>query len=610
MAQIKNTSNRLTPLTIKKFLGLNIAKSGDTQLLIGESGNMDNCYITKDYGLSKIMGYLQLMTLDTTNNIQGMWYGNIGGTYYFLYAENGHVYRFTDNYWVDDTTWGTYTAARIDLGTLTDAKTNFFAFGGNVYIQNGYEYKKWNGTGSITDVAGYIPKIRIACAPLTGAGTEYEQVNVLTGKKRLTYKADGTAIYTLPETSIGSVDSVYVLGVLQTLTTQYTVVTATGKVTFTAGNIPVASITEDEVEIYYTKGVGSRDYVLQNRHSILFGEATDTRVFLYAHRTTLNQRIFSLLADGIPSAEYFTEASIDLIGSAAFSITSMERQQSIMLIHKQNETYYSYYDVVNLDGIDVVNFPAPIINNSRGNVAFGQGQVLNNDPFTIDTTLIKWVATTVKDERNMKEMGIRIQRDLNEYDLSDAITVDWQERFEMWIAIGKKVWVYNYNLDLFYRLDLEDTVTSFIVIDGDLYFGTVGKIMKFSDKYLTFNAKAIDSHWEANMYNFGADYLTKTLNNSWITLSAQSKVSVDLKYITDRDSNPTVETKTYEIITFDDIDFGNFSFATNFNPQPFRIRLKSKKFVYLKLVLDNIALDTTFTVLGFTMQVEYGGNVK
>jgi hypothetical protein len=143
-----------------------------------------------------------------------------------------------------------------------------------------------------------------------------------------------------------------------------------------------------------------------------------------------------------------------------------------------------------------------------------------------------------------------------------------------------------------------------------LYFGTVGKIMKLSDRYLTFNSKAILSHWEMNMYNFGADYLTKTLNNSWITLSAQSKVSVDLKYITDRDNNPTVETKTYEIVSFGNVDFSNFSFATNFNPHPFRIRLKSKKFVYLKLVLDNIALDTTFTVLGFTMQVEYGGNVK
>ena len=89
--------------------------------------------------------------------------------------------------------------------------------------------------------------------------------NLLTGKKRMTYKADGTAVYKLAETSIGSVDSVYVLGVLQTLTTQYTVDLTAGTVTFTAGNIPVASIDEDEVEIYWTKGVGTRSSVVNNR---------------------------------------------------------------------------------------------------------------------------------------------------------------------------------------------------------------------------------------------------------------------------------------------------------------------------------------------------------
>jgi len=612
MAQIKSINKSMPPFTIKKFLGLNMPKSGDTELLIGESGNMLNCYITKDYGLSKIEGYLQLMT-STANNIRGIWYGNVGGTEYVLFALNGHIYRLNDNYWLDDTLWTGKTLAQmsVDLGTLTDAPTNFFAFGGNVYMLNGTEFKKWTGTGSISDVAGYIPKVRIGTKPLTSAGTDFEGLNLLTGKKRMTYKADGTAVYQLAETSIGSVDSVYVLGVLQTLTTQYTVNLTTGRVTFTAGNIPVASIDEDEVEIYWTKGVGTRSSVVNNRFAFLFGEATDTRVFMYAHTTILNQRIFSSLADGIPSAEYYTATGIDLVGSSAYSITGMERQQSIMLIHKENETYYSYYNIVNLDGVDVVNFPAPIINDSRGNVAFGQGQVLDNDPFTLDTSLVKWTTTTVKDERNATEMSDRIQKDLNNEDLTQAITIDRQNKFELWIAIGKKVWIYNYKLNLFYRLELKHSVTCFTIINGDIFFGTTtGQIMKISEDYLTFNGTAIEAHWEMNMYDFGASYMTKTLNNSWITLSGQADVSIDLKYVTDKQTNPTVETKTYSIVNFGNVDFANFSFATNFNPQPTRIRLKSKKFTYLKLVIDNISLTTTFTVLSLTMQVEYGSNVK
>ena len=106
-------------------------------------------------------------------------------------------------------------------------------------------------------------------------------------------------------------------------------------------------------------------------------------------------------------------------------------------------------------------------------------------PFTIDTTLIKWVSTTIKDERNMQEVGARIQKDLNAVDLALAKTVDFQARFEMWIAIGKKVWIYNYLTDTFSRLELEDTPTCFVVIDKELFFGTsTGQIMKFSEGLL------------------------------------------------------------------------------------------------------------------------------
>ena len=45
----------ITPITIDKFLGLNISNTGDTQIKLGESGNMENFYITNDYKLKKLM---------------------------------------------------------------------------------------------------------------------------------------------------------------------------------------------------------------------------------------------------------------------------------------------------------------------------------------------------------------------------------------------------------------------------------------------------------------------------------------------------------------------------------------------------------------------------
>ena len=135
----------------------------------------------------------------------------------------------------------------------------------------------------------------------------------------------------------------------------------------------------DNVEIYYTKGTGTRDIVLKNTKAFVYSQATDSRVFLFGHTTTYNQRIFSGLADGVPSAEYFPAGNIDLIGSPSYSITSMIQQQSVILTStNQPATYSASYDSVDLNGVTTVTFPTPIINSDRGSVV--QGQLINNDP--------------------------------------------------------------------------------------------------------------------------------------------------------------------------------------------------------------------------------------
>lgn len=629
MARIQTANNTKT-ITIDKFLGLNLAYNGDTQLELGESGNMYNCYITKDYDLTKIEGYKQLITsISYTKSIQGMWYGSVGGTNYFVIACNGKIYKF-NNGWEIEANWGTYSSLLTEIGTATDTRTTFFGFDDKLYMINGNEYMVWTGSGSFADVDGYVPKIRIACKPSTGAGTTYEFLNLLTGKKRATYKADNTTVYQLPETNLNSIDYVYLNGALQTVTTHYTVDLTAGTVTFISAPAPVAD--EDEVEIHWTKGTGDRDSVVLNKYAKLVGDGDDTRVFLFGH-TIKNQRIHSNLAlgdslasqnyKGTPSPDYFCAENIDLIGSSNYSITDIVQQQNIILTFTdQPRTYYAYYDIVNLDGIDRVNFPTPLINETRGNVAPMAVQLLNNEPYSIDTTIIKWTPTTVKNERNMEEIGQRIQKDLNEYDLRNSLTIDFQNRFEYWLSIGKKVWIYNYGLayygknnkkinGVFSRLYLDDEPTCWLTINGELYFGTTtGKIMKFSDSFLTFNSKAIDTHWEMNMFDFGTNILQKTLNRSWITLSPKPTSSIVVKYVTNKDTDPQTETKQISISNFDDVDFNNFTFLTNYNPQTLKIRLKSKKWTYLKLVIDNTSSTETFTILDFTMLVEYGNQIK
>jgi hypothetical protein len=308
------SSQKIKPTVIDKFLGLRLDTTGDTQLKLGESGDMNDFKITENFKLRKRPGYKELFS-GLGSEIQGVWNGRLDGTDTFLFACNGYVYykgtlsgaaydtydnsTYTNvdvikttvlttsaagttgaddlirvlskndtereevaqanidlvasynKYYFhsDETVWiivpkGAYAniaAARTGLGTqtiyypvgtLTDAPTDFFGFDDKVYFLNGAEYKSWDGTGLFADVVGYRPLIATATPPAVG-GTLEEPANTLTGRKRQLFSPDGAADdFVVAETSVTTIDAVYLNGVLQTLTTHYTVNTGTGTVSF------------------------------------------------------------------------------------------------------------------------------------------------------------------------------------------------------------------------------------------------------------------------------------------------------------------------------------------------------------------------------------------
>lgn len=589
-----STPKQSPPTKIDKFLGINENTAGDTQLLVGESPMMINFRLTENNKLRKREGYTQLFASLGANDIKGMWYGKLGGTFYFLFAANGNIYKH-------DLSLGTNTS----IGTLTDAKTSFFAFGGKVYMLNGNEYKSWNGTTFAT-VDGYIPLIATATPP-TGGGIADESINLLTGKKRQTFSGDGAALaYQCAETDLTSVDVVKVGGVVKTVTVDYTVVLATGIVTFTVA--PVAGV--DNVDIQWTKGTGSRAEITANFHAMFFGGQNDSRIFVYGDGT--NRYYFTGLANGVPSAEYFPAFNYREISSDEFAVTDIVRQYDRQIIYTNGgETWYSYYDPIIVGGITIADFPTFPLNDTVGNVATGQAQLIQNNPFSIQNGVYEWSATNVRDERNASYMSKRVQPSLDAVNLTTAITVDWEANREYWLAIGNKIWVYNYRLDAWYKFETAANITCFLILDDLLYFGTdAGQIMKFDTTELTDNGTVITCEWEMNFYDFEAEWLQKFLTEMWISLKPETKSSVDITYQTDRVGTSNTYTATYNLSTFTGANFGEWSFLVNYNPQPFHFKIKAKKFVYLKITLTNSQTDDKLTILSMTLPTRYGSKVK
>lgn len=563
--------------------------------MLGQSPNMLDLRISDEYKLKMREGYEQLFASLGAYSMRGMWHGKLSGTFYFLFAMNGNVYKRV-------------AGVNESIGTLTDAKTFFFAFGDKVYMLNGTEYKSWDGT-TYGDVAGYVPLIATATPP-AGGGVANDGINLLTGKKRQRFSGDGTATaYALRESALDSVDQVYVSGILKTVTTDYTVNLTTGVVTF----VVAPATGTDNVEIYWTKGTGSRAEILSHKFAVLYGGKNDTRVHLYGDGT--NRWNYSDLADGVPSAEYFPALNYREVGSSEFAITDISKQYDRMLIHTDGgETQYSYYDPFTDPAtgiITIIDFPTYPLNDAIGNVAPGQAQLIENNPFTIQNGVHEWTATNVRDERNAEYISKRVQPSIDAEDLTLALTVDWEAKREYWLAIGTKVWIYNYRLDVWYKFQLAHSVTCLMVADDILYFGTTGgQIMKFDSTVTNDNGTATSARWEMNFYDFDAEYLRKFLTEMWISLLPQTKSSVNITYQTDRQGTSDTYTATYNLSTFTAADFGDWSFLVNYNPQPFNFGIKAKKFVYFKLILTNDTTDEKLTVLSINLPVRYGSKVK
>lgn len=582
------------PTKIERFLGLNEDTSGDTQLELGESPNMLNFRLTENFKLRKREGYKELFPSLGAFDIRGMWYGKVAGSNHFLFATNGHIYEHNLT-----------SHANTSIGLLTDDETSFFAFGSKVYMLNGHEYKSWDGT-TFGDVAGYIPLVATATPP-AGGGSVNEQINLLTGKKRQTFSGDNLAtLYQVAETALTSVDVVKVAGVTKTVTTDYTVNLALGQVTF----VVKPPVGQDNVDIQWTKGTGSRSEITENRFAMFFGGQNDSRVFFYGDGS--NRYYYTGLAAGVPSAEFLPANNYREISSSQYAVTDIIRQYDRQIIYTNGgEAWYSYYDPITLVSGDVeADFPTFPLNDAIGNIAIGQAQLIQNNPFSIHNGVHEWVATNVRDERNAVYKSKKVEPSLDAEDLTQAITIDWEARREYWLAIGNQVWVYNYRLDAWYRFELADNITCFFVVNNELYFGTSGQIMKFDESKRSDNGTVISSRWEMNFYDFEVEWLRKFLNRIWVTIQPGTKEKIVVEWETDKDASSQSYPLTYNLLDFANVDFGAWSFLTYYNAHPNRLKVKAKKFVYFKLILTNDSLTESATVLSINLLARTGGEAK
>lgn len=616
------------PVNLETFLGTN-ESVGETEIKLGEMVKQENFRVTKNFKLDKRLGFNDYIVCPGA--IRGVWHGVVNDKSVILFATGGVLYErnlaietaetdlnnLLSSAWDDSAIWDDSDIwdESVDppvkaIGAITDTETIFFYYGSVVYIKAGLDYKTYNGT-TYANVAPYIPTISVGGAPDGTGAVPFEEINLLSGQKTISRVGNGTATnYTLPEQNIAvTAVTATVNGVAQIENTNFTVNRVTGIVTFNIASPSnaVVTITWDKVTS------GNRELVLNHKYAVLFGVENDTDVFFFGGTHERNVYRFSMV--GKPN--YFPASTFVKVGSNEYAITALKPQYQSLIVFKavgakivkpQSNPNYTTNK-----GLTPFIFPYFDLNEAVGNIAPNMVQLVENSPVSLyGSSVWSWASETgVEDERNAKIISDRYKISLAKEDLTQAVTYDWQEEKELWISVGGGVYIWNYGNNTWYKYT-NASADYFITISGVPYFASNNKLIKVDKDSAADNGSAIPCVAYTGFSDFGQLQYRKGMRQQWVSINPAPRTSATITFITDREDESISKSERveYRFLNFNDVDFNDFPFISNGNPQSRRIKAKIKKFTYLQIKIENNTNNETLTFLKLAMQAQTQGYSK
>lgn len=609
MAQLA-AGNQNSILKIREFLGLNENPDGDTHIKTGELSECRNFTVTRDKHLQLRPGQKTTLNLKaawdalspkpsgvSTPEFSGTWCGTLDGQRHTVVSFGGVL-------WDIDPAGGT----PVQKGTCTQDIASFFGFSNKVYLLNGHEYMSWDGKAdsSFQTVEGYIPTVRTASAP-QGGGTLLENVNRLTGKRKVKFSPDGVSTAFVLEKDVDEVVSV------EGASSSYTLDKASGTVTFSSA--PPKGV--NTVIITYRKGNGEREQVEKMRFAEFYNGATDTRVFLYGDGT--NKTIYSGmdLDKSAPSAEYFPDLFEASVGDENTPITAMVRHYARMMVFKTGSAWSMDYSTVTsaLGQVSTVFLVLPV-NRQLGNEAPGQARLLENNPLSLaEQNIYQWKTGTTggnitADTRNASRISDRVRATLSDFDLSKTATFNRLRESEFWFLCDGTALILNYAADAWYVYD-NCPFLSMLEIEGEIYgFTKEGVVRHISQQYRNDDGAEISARAETGSMDFDRDWLLKYSPMIFVAIKPESGARVHVTVETNRRSDYPKKLVSAGLAGFNHVDFAHFSFGTNRKPKVKRVKLKVKKATFYKLIFESESASATVTLLETDIQLRYAGNVK
>ena len=617
--------------TVDKFLGINEAGNGDTELKVGEASKMENFTITDAFNLTLRPG-VQRLRLETGRDsapLLGVWAGFLGTDDLLVLCDFSGgtdrllVYRKSG---AEDHSLVVQQEGVLGLSSAEDACVNIFTFNGFLYVMSKGNTVVFED-GRFIKKEPYVPLV-IAGAEPAGGGTTLENINLLSALRRMNFSADGESkAYILPVEAVG-VTRIIVDNLEQDVSVSGSFDASTQTFTFTAA--PTKGVGNVEIT-YTTDAAAAEEARMQIIRCTLHEEyngSTDTRLFVAGNGTNLCFYT-GVTQDGEATALYFpalNEVAVDMSGS---SITGMVRHYSKLLVFKNDGTHSISYEPVTLtDGTTVAGFYLRPMNREFGNEVMGQVQTVNNYPRTITKDgIYEWRITSsyYKDERYANRISDLIQKTLRKADFGRIVTCDDDYSKNYYVFLNDDagtVLVNRYELNkgavwCVYKSSLFRNIRWAMVYGGEMIFFNEAEGFRLMEGVTGDDsviegeaAQQIRAVWESGFMDFGADFRRKYSSEIYVSIEPRAGSEIIVTAETDKRNDYLEKTVKNDIFGFDNINFVEFTFNTNDRPTINRVRLKVKKFVYYKLIFRIDKPGATGTILAVDQKVRFASMAK
>lgn len=616
--------------TVDKFLGINEAADGYTELALGQASRMENWTVTDGYNLKVRPGIRRLDHgfLRSPSQILCSWAGFLGKNQYLVIVDAPDGTDRITVYEMERD--GTLRVSSTQSGILgisdpSSAHAKLFSFAGKLYIMTSSVTVSSTGSGFSVEEP-YIPLVMTGSAP-GGGGTTLESINLLSPYRRIDFSADGeVTAYQLPKEA-ASVTKILLDNEELSLPDAGTF--DPGSHVFTFREPPAKGV--GNLEFTYDT---DRQLFQENRMRVVrmtlteaYNGAADTRLFFAGDGSNV------CLYTGLPQSGEVTalyvpamnEVRVDMSDSP---VTGLVKHYGKLLVFKPDGAYTITYEPVTLsDGSIIAGFYLRSASREFGHEALGQIQTVDNFPRTIFAGAVyEWHITSsfYRDERNAKRVSDAVMRSMERADPSRIVTCDDSDQKTYYIFLNDTegtVLVNRYairgSIWCIYKSVLCSNVTAAWKVWNRMVFLSDSEAFFFDEDAATDavpfgerGAAAIQAIWESGYHSFGADFRRKYSSRIYVSVLPEIGSELLVTARTDKRSEYMEKSVKAHVFTWPGANFVDWTFDTNSTPKIRRLQLKVKKFVYYKLIFKVTGLGKRATVLGYDQQVRFSSMAK